>query len=829
MTDLAVPDVAFKFEKRKLNLECTLQGVTIRYTTDGSKPTVNSGTVYTGGFVPATDCTVKATAFREGYVESNVTSFDYRKADWTTAKPEFKRDGNQLSLSCASEGASIYYMEGNGTPIGADFQPAANAKLYSTPITLTENTTFSAAAITDNLLTSETASFTVNDFVVAGLGIAFSKKQIHITCEMEDARVRYTTDGSNPGIDNGIEYTSPFLPDTDCTVRAVALRDGYNPSDIASFVYVAEEHTVPRLEIVPLFIERKIVLISDNEYDIAAGDSIIMNGTTILREGDTFRHMEFPTEIFPRYAEFEWKSEELLERGVTGIPIQYATPPSIGYDGERVSIESQEGCYTIVSAIYDNGTQTDDETQGGAIYTLQPETTGQIECLSYADRLFLSDPASLDIHAVRNEDLRTVTLNGAGWMRQAFPAGAPQDWEQIIVMGPETSAPIDNDDLSLLAEMRTLNFIDLKNTAPLPSSAADFSELGELMRLSLPATDANNCTWNLGSIAKLSAMRWNSDTQMASNLYGQAANPNMLLYVDNKALAPDEARNVVCDSHSDLISLTAGHPFCLMDDEITASKASLTKHFDKETSIGTSLGWETIVTPFDVDEITHRHETAGDRRILPFEAIYGDDPTPGFWLATPEANTDTWTDFSRIQRGIPYIIAMPNDNEYLEEYNIRGDVTFTGHDVEIRADLYRTDFIDAEGNIRRFAGSYTGMERSENVFALTETDNASVFAPSESEVLPFECWFDGQPGMSRIAIGNPGAGVGELSDSINGVRVVQTGSALRIETDTDTTVRIVGMTGATIRTVATRGHEPAYIDAPTPGIYIIANRKFIVK
>lgn len=52
-------------------------GATIRYTLDGSNPSTSSGTVYKDSFLISENTTVKAIAYKTGYIDSNVTSAQY--------------------------------------------------------------------------------------------------------------------------------------------------------------------------------------------------------------------------------------------------------------------------------------------------------------------------------------------------------------------------------------------------------------------------------------------------------------------------------------------------------------------------------------------------------------------------------------------------------------------------------------------------------------------------------------------------------------------------------------------------------------------------------
>ena len=59
------------------------------------------------------------------------------------------------------------------------------------------------------------------------------KALVTITDAIKNARIFYTTDGTDPTVES-TEYTGLFTLDVDCTVKAVALGEGYLLSDVAS-------------------------------------------------------------------------------------------------------------------------------------------------------------------------------------------------------------------------------------------------------------------------------------------------------------------------------------------------------------------------------------------------------------------------------------------------------------------------------------------------------------------------------------------------------------------------------------------------------------------
>jgi len=60
---------------------------------------------------------------------------------------------------------------------------------------------------------------------------------VTITCETESATIKYTTDGSDPAPDHGIEYIEPVHITVTLILKAIAYRDGLSDSNIITGVY----------------------------------------------------------------------------------------------------------------------------------------------------------------------------------------------------------------------------------------------------------------------------------------------------------------------------------------------------------------------------------------------------------------------------------------------------------------------------------------------------------------------------------------------------------------------------------------------------------------
>lgn len=95
-----------------------------------------------------------------------------------------------------------------------------------------------------------------------------------ILTSAEDADIYYTLDGTMPGTDS-ILYTEPLCIETDLTVKAIAVKDGYEDSDIAAFEYKAAED-------VPL--RYTVTFASGDETIIIPTQSVLENDTIVLPE-----------------------------------------------------------------------------------------------------------------------------------------------------------------------------------------------------------------------------------------------------------------------------------------------------------------------------------------------------------------------------------------------------------------------------------------------------------------------------------------------------------------------------------------------------------------
>ena len=140
-----------------LTLSCPTAGASIYYTTDGTTPDTRC-TLYTAPLNISSTTTVKAIAMKEGMNNSDVVTRVYTINLLQVAKPTFSPapgtfDAAQdVSISCTTAGASIYYTTNGDTPT-----TASTLYVSGTPVHIEATKTLKAIAVTECMLNSEVA------------------------------------------------------------------------------------------------------------------------------------------------------------------------------------------------------------------------------------------------------------------------------------------------------------------------------------------------------------------------------------------------------------------------------------------------------------------------------------------------------------------------------------------------------------------------------------------------------------------------------------------------------------------------------------------------
>ena len=256
-------------------------------------------------------------------------------------------------------------------------------------------------------------------------------------------------------------------------------------------------------------------------------------------------------------------------------------------------------------------------------------------------------------------------------------------------------------------------------------------------------------------VEKVAAVIWNSSAGLASSDLQGITNPNLLVYVNNSSQVPQGVQNVVINGLAReivLTDVTEGNNDWYAPQAFVAERISYTRNFTQSTTKGTSRGWESIALPFDVQTI--QHESKGV--IAPFN---NSASNKHFWL---RRLTDNGLQAAtNIEANTPYIISMPNSEEYTSDYNLNGRVTFSAQNIDVPATTTKVLAL-ADSSIV-MVPAMQRQSRSSSVWTLNVGEvrgqyfEGSVFERDYRTVRPFEAYTihrqeNGQPAPRYVPI-----------------------------------------------------------------------------
>ncbi|MDE7419444.1 MAG: chitobiase/beta-hexosaminidase C-terminal domain-containing protein, partial [Muribaculaceae bacterium] len=224
-------------ENGRIEIVPAVEGSVIRFTTDGSTPDISS-TVYGLPFTPDGNCTVKAYTTHPNYFDSPVG--EYVVDIFKVERPEFRFSNRTLSMMVPTSGASIRYTVDGSIP-------TEESTLYNQPLNLTEDCRVIAKGFKNNYEPSDTISYI---FVYASHQVAkpevtydLATKTVTMTCDTEDASIRYTTNGATPTATTGISYSVPFVVEGNKTFTVGAFRNDLFDSEVTTLT--VDDQQVP--------------------------------------------------------------------------------------------------------------------------------------------------------------------------------------------------------------------------------------------------------------------------------------------------------------------------------------------------------------------------------------------------------------------------------------------------------------------------------------------------------------------------------------------------------------------------------------------------------
>ena len=259
-----------------------------------------------------------------------------------------------------------------------------------------------------------------------------------------------------------------------------------------------------------------------------------------------------------------------------------------------------------------------------------------------------------------------------------------------------------------------------------------------LRSITIPETVTSVGGGILNGCSRLTSIFWECNRDVPNII--DLNSTSCLLYLSHDVKCPSTWKNVIEPGGVAQTIVLKNEKRYLCPKAFTANKISYTREFAMKTIPGKAAGWQTIILPFSVQTITDKD----GNRLAPFMAE-GDGIQKRFWLRELQAD-GTYKDVTAIEANKPYLIAMPNAEEYASEYCISGDVTFEADNVSIGE---TPAMVPTDGGAYSMYGTYDWVTGTRKVYALN-LDNwsdgsvyyekGSVFVPSLRDVAPFECY-----------------------------------------------------------------------------------------
>lgn len=230
------------YSAQLVSLMCSTPEAQIRYTLDGSDPTLGSPLYSTPLIIPENSVTtIKARAYKNTWVPSLISSETYT-IHGTVADPIFDPSGGTYSqpievlIMCDTPGAIIYYTTDGSEPNQTSLQ-------FDTLVPVSTSCTLKAKAYKQGWASSQTisANYTITGRVAtpefSPPGGAYSSPQyVTISCATPGADIRYTTNGTDP-TQSAQLYTSPIPIGENTTLKARAYKLSWTASYIATANY----------------------------------------------------------------------------------------------------------------------------------------------------------------------------------------------------------------------------------------------------------------------------------------------------------------------------------------------------------------------------------------------------------------------------------------------------------------------------------------------------------------------------------------------------------------------------------------------------------------
>ncbi len=754
----------------KDDLDEVVTDAEVFYTLDGSEPSVKSMR-YNQPITLTEAVTLKAVAMKEDYVQGELTA--------TYSINKIAANGVMLSAS------DLTLTEGDDAKLVATVSPMdADTELTwssndESVATVNQNGEVHAVApgtatitvSTDNGL-SATCKVTVEPkrvptllmaatpeggAVDKGTAVTLSVKD-DLDEDVTDAEIYYTLDGSEPSA-KSTRYDQPIVLTEAVTLKALAMKDGYVQGELSTTYSInkvaatgvtlsASELTLTEGDdaklvatVSPADADTELTWLSDDE-SVATVDGegtvvgVSVGTATIMVTTDNGFLATCKVTVTERQQEHGEKQLVVVANLQAGEVAKGTEITLAVQDEDGETVDGADIYYTT-----DGRTPTQKSTRYEGVVTVNESMT--LKAVAYKDGYTHSDVLRL-AYIVIDDDSDLQWEDDESGVVYAFNTGDPMAKVQRVRSTAQGHVDIRE---SITVEGKTYTVTEIPKRA--------FAGASNVTSVTVPSTVT---TVGESAFANdgLLALIWQSAIEVPADALPEEGNrsKNFLLYVNRAGQAPYGMGNIVvktADGYemSEALTLTDGDDFhCPV--AFRAANVSYTHSYTMTTGLGSSEGWETLALPFEVETIRH----SDGRTLVPFASWRSDSGNVPFWLYT--LSTDGFVKAGRIQANTPYILSMPNNDAYLSEYNVGGEVTFTASNATI---LPSAALATASTADRTFVPTFRKIRSSSSVATLNSVNrlhsNTGGEAPGSRFISnlrlasPFEAVFEGSADAVR--------------------------------------------------------------------------------
>lgn len=824
-TNNMVPTPQLAYEDGKVTISCLQEGAQLYYTTDGKDPTPES-TPYTSPIPVEHNMTVKAIGTFIDMQTSDVASLVIDT--FTVSKPVIQFANLQIHMSCATPQSSIYYTLDGSDPTGT------GGLLYTGPVPVTSNCTVKAVAKRIDFNNSEVVTFEldVNNVKVATPEFTIAGNVITVASLTNDVQLVYTLDGSEPN-ETSTPYSGSITLEHNCIVKVKAYKAGHLASETATLV------------VDWFYAELPVMSVSEDETTLTITCST--PGAVI--------HYEIggavPTEESPIYESPLILTDNRVVKAIAIAPnfnnSEVATfqpgthacePAVIASNGRTATISTK----TQDARIYytTNGASPNE----GSLYVVNEgvivldESTWTIKTLVVKENMNNSTETMYNVPAYYDNDAKVLYTHEAGNAANGFIwSNGINNATEMSVSGSYNAADIE----FFRKKMPNMKHLDLRNATIVNKELADsaFADMKNLMTIVTPIVQKVG-NGILAGCNHLAAVTWTSDINVPEPdllLGGVSGHENMLLYVKSNSYAPASYRNVISSLNGTAESITltdgGGDFYCPL--AFTARRISYTHSYNQKIVTGVCRGWESIALPFDVQTYTH----AVNGTCAPF-AQENANAKP-FWLC--ELSTSGFVRTDGIKANTPYIIAMPNNDNYADAYILAGVMTFAAENARVAASD-KTEERTKDG-FMMYVNYGQPKYSTEHIYALNVGEEyqghpeGSMFVRNLRALQPFECYvssmvlvnsptYGAEPNYFKLFDDSETVGISDIPMKDANMQVYVQNGKLYVEAEQPSLVKVCNLNGQTVKTdMVPRGIT--CIDGLISGIYIVNGKKFAVR